>query len=65
MPTKLSERNLLIGIALFATACTLIFCAKLIKAPVQMSEKGIGFIVIGIIAALFAVKYLKKAIVKI
>jgi hypothetical protein len=44
MPTKLSERNLLISIALFANAFTLLFCAKLIKAPVQISEKGIGYI---------------------
>ena len=65
MPTKVSERNLLTSVVLFTIATTLLFSAKLFNAPVQISEKGIAFIVIGLTAAAFAVKYVKKAIVKI
>jgi uncharacterized membrane protein YiaA len=65
MPTKVSERNLILSIALSAIAIALLFSAKLFNAPVQISEKGIAFIVIGITAAAFAARYFKKAIVKI
>jgi hypothetical protein len=37
---ELSERNLILSIALFATAPAFLFNAKLFKAPVINSEKG-------------------------
>jgi hypothetical protein len=62
MPTKVSEKNLLLSLTLFATAIALLFSAKLFNAPVIISEKGILFILLGIIAVLFSIKFLKKAI---
>jgi hypothetical protein len=64
MPTKVSERNLLISIAIFLIAITLFFSAKLFNAPVRISEKGIAFIVLGLAAVVFAIRFLKKAIVR-
>lgn len=64
MPTKVSERNLLISVALFAIAAALLFNAKLINAPVEISEKGIALIVSGITVTAFAIKFFKKAVVK-
>jgi hypothetical protein len=65
MPTKVSERNLILSIALFTIAIILLVNAKLFNAPVEISEKGIAFIVIGITAAAFALRYFKKAVVKL
>jgi hypothetical protein len=65
MPTKVSERNLILSIALSTIAIALLFSAKLFYAPVKISEKGLVFIVLGMIAATFAVKFFKKVAARI
>lgn len=65
MPTKVSERNLILSIVLFAIAIILLFSAQLFDAPVKISEKGIVFILLGIASAAFAVSYFKKAVEKV
>jgi hypothetical protein len=62
MPTKVSEKNLLLSLTLFATAIVFLFSAQLFTAPVIISEKGILFILLGIIAVLFSIRFLKKSI---
>lgn len=62
MPTKVSERNLLLSTVLFVTAIALLFSAKLFKAPVEISEKGIAIVAMGIIAVLLSIKLFKKGI---
>jgi hypothetical protein len=53
---------LLLSLTLFATAIVFLFSAQLFTAPVIISEKGILFILLGIIAVLFSIRFLKKSI---
>ncbi len=64
MPTKVSERNLLGSLAFLAIAFSFLFNAKLFTAPVTISEKGIVFIVLGLAAIAFSIRYFKKVITK-
>jgi hypothetical protein len=65
MPTKLSERNLILSVILFVIAIILLFNAKLFNVPVRISEKGIAFIVLGITAILFSFRFFKKVIIRL
>jgi hypothetical protein len=64
MPTKVSERNLILSVAIFVIAIALLFNAKLFNAPVKISEKGILFIVLGATLSLVSIKLFKKAILR-
>jgi hypothetical protein len=65
MPTKLSEKKLFIGIALFCAAIFLITKATLFAGPVQVSEQGLLFIASGILLLGASAWVLRRAIVKI
>jgi|GEM_PF-6646088 len=64
MRTKLSERNIILSLILFIVAIALLLTAKLFNGPVRISEKGIVFIVLAIMLSLFALRLLKKSIIR-
>jgi hypothetical protein len=63
MPTKLSEKKLLLSILLLIGAVVLFVNIKLFNAPVQISEKGILSIFLAGSLLTISIKLLKAAFV--
>jgi hypothetical protein len=64
MPTKASEKKLLLSALLFISAAYFLVYTKVFNAPVQISEKGILFIFLAAFLLIASIKLLKRTFIK-
>jgi uncharacterized membrane protein YiaA len=64
MKRKLSEKRFLLSILLLIGATVLLLKAGIFNAPVQVSEKGILLMLLGMSFFVTSVKLLKQSLIK-
>ena len=64
MPTKVSEKRLVIAIISFVSSMVLLANATLFDAPVRVSEKGLLYFIIAFALIFFSLSSFRRSIVK-
>jgi hypothetical protein len=64
MPTKISEKKLVVGIISFVPGLIILLNTTLVSTPMQVSEMGILLSVFGVALIVLGIRFFKKAIIK-
>jgi len=64
MPTKVSEKKLLVSLFLLAGALFLFFTARLTNAPVHVSEKGLVAMAGAIVLLIMSIRLFSRVVQK-
>ena len=62
MPTKISEKQLFLGVLLFLIGLAALLKTSLFISPVKVSERGILFLVVATVLLLFSWQFISKGI---
>lgn len=65
MPTKISEKKLVVSILCFVAALVIFMKTPVITTPVRISEKGLLLCVVAVGLLVFAIRFFKQSVSKI